>query len=334
MKIAIYKDNLSTGRGADRAVKNFAASLAARGHDAVLFEREALAEKLHEKWDVVVATGSNEIVDINGLGYFERPGRAKVVLQLHLAPRGFFKWKHPVRNWRIRRAFRKADSVQVLCRSYEREFKRIAPLARVVTIGNYTEMDAGGVRSDCTNPIILYPAAAFTRVKNQSFLIRAFASVSDEFPEWRLRLLGRNDTRQGDRCRDLAHRLGVADRIKFVGFAGDLAAEYAGAAFLAFPSTLEGFPLALLEGANFGLCPLVHSALPGVYDIVQDGETGIVTRPTVEAYAEGLQRLMADATLRQKMGESAQRFVSERYSRNRILDQWETLLRGVTNPAR
>ena len=114
----------------------------------------------------------------------------------------------------------------------------------------------------------------------------------------------------------------------------ELAAEYARAAFLAFPSTLEGFPLALLEGANFGLCPLVHSALPGVYDIVQDGETGIVTRPTVEAYAEGLRRLMADATLRQKMGEAARRFVSERYSRNRILDQWETLLRGVTDPAR
>ena len=331
MKIAVYKDNLSTGRGADRAVKNFAASLVERGHDAVLFEREALAEKLHEEWDVVVATGSNEIVDINGLGYFERPGRAKVVLQLHLAPQGFFKWKHPVRNWRIRRAFRKADAVQVLCRSYEGEFKRIAPLAHVVTIGNYTEMEAGGVRSDCSNPVILYPAAAFTRVKNQSFLIRAFASVADEFPKWGLRLLGRNDTRQGDRCRDLAHRLGVADRIEFVGFAGELAAEYARAAFLAFPSTLEGFPLALLEGANFGLCPLVHSALPGVYDIVQDGETGIVTRPTVKAYAEGLRRLMSDAGLRMAIGEGAMRFCAAHYSKEAILSKWESFLSDVAD---
>lgn len=211
MRIAIYKDSLSTGRGADRAVKNFAASLAGLGHDAVLFEKGALAGKLREEWDVVVATGSNEIVDIDGLGYFERPGRAKVVLQLHLAPRGFFKWKHPVRNWRIRRAFRKADAVQVLCRSYEGEFRRIAPRARVTTIGNYVETDARGVVADYGNPVILYPAAAFTRVKNQSFLVRAFAAVAGEFPEWRLRLLGRNDTRQGP-PQVRAHRLDRRNR--------------------------------------------------------------------------------------------------------------------------
>ena len=335
MRILVYKDNLSTGRGADRAVENFAAGLAERGHEVSLMEKSQFAKWLAdgdgaEAFDIVVATGSNEIVDLNSAGFFERPERAKVVLQLHLAPRGFFKWKHPIRNWRIRRAFRRADAVQVLCRSYEEEFKRIAPLAHVVTIGNYTEMDAGGVRSDCANPVVLYPAAAFTRVKNQSFLICAFAAVACEFPQWRLRLLGRNDTSQGDRCRSLARRLGVADRVDFVGFAGNLAAEYAGAAFLAFPSTLEGFPLALLEGAKFGLCPLVHSALPGVYDIVRDGETGIVTKPAVNAYADGLRRLMADAELRRRMGEAAQKFCAATYSRERILDQWETMLRAAS----
>ena len=332
MKIAVYKDNLSTGRGADRAVRNFAAGLAERGHEVALMEKAEFAEWLAgegggRRFDVIVATGPNEAMDIDAAGFFERPMRARVVLQLHLAPRGFFKWKHPVRNWRIRRAFRKADAVQVLCKSYEAEFRRIAPQAKVVTIGNYTEMESEGVCATCDNPVILYPAAAFTHVKNQALLIRAFARLAAEFPEWRLRLLGRNDTRNGERCRRLVRRLGVEGRVDFIGFSKSLADEYAHAAFIAFPSTLEGFPLALLEAAKFGLCAVAHAALPGVADIVRNGETGFVTEPTVEAYAEGLRRLMADAELRRRMGEQARAFCAERYSRERILDQWETLIK-------
>ncbi len=91
MRILVYKGNLSTGRGADRAVRNFAAGLAERGHDVALSEKKELGERLQEPWDAVVATGSNEAVDLDRLGYFERRDRTKVVLQLHLAPRGFFK---------------------------------------------------------------------------------------------------------------------------------------------------------------------------------------------------------------------------------------------------
>ena len=117
MKIAVYKDNLATGRGADRAVRNFAAGIAERGHAVALMEKAEFSARIlgtdgltAESFDVIVATGSNEIVDLAAAGYFKRTHRAKVVLQLHLAPRGFFKWRHPLRNLRTRRAFNCADA--------------------------------------------------------------------------------------------------------------------------------------------------------------------------------------------------------------------------------
>ena len=39
MRICVYKDNLSTGRGADGAVKNLASGLRERGHDVALMEK-------------------------------------------------------------------------------------------------------------------------------------------------------------------------------------------------------------------------------------------------------------------------------------------------------
>ena len=326
MRIAVYKDSLATGRGADRAVRNFAAGLAERGHDVALFEKGELAQRLEERWDVFIATGSNEAVDLDAAGYFEREGRARVVLQLHLAPNGFFKWRHPLRNRRIRRAFAKADAVQMLCASYEAGFRRLAPHARLAVIGNWTELPPPTATVTAPQNTILYPAAAFTRVKNQKLLIAAFARLADEFPGWRVRLLGKADTPYGAECRRLIRRLGLTDRIDLVGFTDDLPGEYARAAFIAFPSTLEGFPLALLEAARYGLCTVAQRALPGAADIVQDGETGLLTPPTPAAYGEGLRRLMADADLRRQMGMRARDFCEAAYSRARILDRWEEFL--------
>ena len=164
VRLCVYKDSLSVGRGADKAVKNFAAAMSARGHAVRLVERGELAAALEEKWDAFVATGSNEAVDLDRAGYFERTGRAPVVLQLHLAPHGFFKWKHPFRNRAIRKAFDKFDAVQVLCRDYESEFRGLAPHPAVVTIGNYTEIEPVPRHEE---KLVLCPAAVVNRVKNQ-----------------------------------------------------------------------------------------------------------------------------------------------------------------------
>ena len=340
MRIAVYKDSLSTGRGADRAVRNFAAGLSERGHEVSLMEKGEFLARMSEsgtgdagRFDVIVATGSNEIVDIDAMGYLDRPGRAKVVLQLHLAPRGFFKWRHPLRNRRIRMAFNRADAVQVLCRSYVEEFGRIAPRPPVAVIGNYTEMSPpAGEPSPSIGrrrpPTILYPAAALNRVKNQKLLIEAFALLADDFPEWRVRLLGKDTTPYAKMCRRLATKRGLDGRVDFAGFTNDLAGEYSKASFIAFPSVLEGFPLAVLEAAQFSLATVAQRSLPGIDDIVTK-DAGIVTAPSVASYAEGLRRMMSDPALCADMGDMARLRCAECYSRGKILDQWEALLESV-----
>ena len=341
MRIAVYKDSLSTGRGADCAVRNFAAGLAERHHEVLLMEKPEFLGRMAERggieqdpFDVIVVTGSNEIVDLDSIGYFNRPGRAKVVLQLHLAPRGFFKWRHPFRNRRICKAFNKPDAVQVLCRSYVEDFRRLAAKPPVAVIGNYTEMPSAIDRWRMSEgrlshpPTILYPAAALNRIKNQKLLIEAFAQVAADFPDWRVRLLGKATTSYAKACRALVAKRGLTDRVDIVGFTDDLAGEYSRAAFIAFPSVLEGFPLAVLEAAQFSLAVVAQHELPGIDDIVTE-DTGIVTEPSIGSYAEGLRRMMADPALCVSKGERAHNYCRERFSRDKILDQWESLLESV-----
>lgn len=157
-------------------------------------------------------------------------------------------------------------------------------------------------------------------------LIRAFALLAREFPDWKVRLLGKDTTKYAKACRKEIARLGVGNQVDIVGFTNDLAGEYSRAAFIAFPSRLEGFPLAILEAAKYALPTLATSNLPGVTDIVRSDETGLVVPRTVPAFAAGLRKLMTDVAYREALGLVSRDYCAAHYSRARILDRWESLL--------
>ncbi|HVD01294.1 MAG TPA: glycosyltransferase family 1 protein [Candidatus Dormibacteraeota bacterium] len=89
--------------------------------------------------------------------------------------------------------------------------------------------------------------------------------------------------------------------VRLLGHVDDatLAALYANASLLAFPSLYEGFGLPLLDAMSRGLPALVgdRGALPELA-----GEAALVVDPeSIEAIAGGLRRLLAEAPLRRRL---------------------------------
>lgn len=301
MKISIYKDTFANNRGADVAVKNLAAGLVERGHDVTLFDKAEFAAKTVLPCDVFVSTGTNELLDLEASGAL---GRLRVVQQFHTDPA--YAFRHWIRKWRrnraIKAALRKCAAIQVLREEHVATVGGIAPGVSVSVIGNWPSISPDGTVVE--TPLIVYPAAV-NRDKNQKLLMMAFNSLKKDFPGWRLELYGK----------------GTAN-----GFC-DLKEVYARCAILAFPSKTEGFGLAIAEAAAFSKPSVMIRDWIGT----AAAGGGIVTAPTVRAYAAGLRRLMADAELRRMMGEQARQFCAERYGRVAILDRWETILRQVAS---
>lgn len=345
MRIVLYKDNLATGRGADKAICSLADGLCRRGHDTTIVtgpdevafsfpvgsgvavehrDRAALRDFV-SSFDVCIAAGPNEILDLTCGGKVRPP--AKTVVELLVYPRGFFKWKHPIRNRRLRKALGLADVVQLQIAGYAESLRPFVDPGRIVVIGNWADVREPPAEKG-ESKVILYPAA-INKSKNQLLLVRAFARIAAEFPGWELHLYGKAVPKYGEKCRDAAGGLLREGRVRFFEFTNDLPSVYASSAFMAYPSLLEGFPLAMVEGMRYRLPVVAVDSLPGVRDMVHDGETGLVAAPTVEAYAAALARLMSDEALCRRLGENARRFCGERYSRDRILDEWESLLAKV-----
>jgi len=122
--------------------------------------------------------------------------------------------------------------------------------------------------------------------------------------------------------------------VTFVGAKGkdDLAAEYARAGIALYPSVpaangdRDGLPVALLEAMAAG-CAVVASAVPGIVDVVQDGENGLLVPPgDPAALATALERLLGDADLVRRLGAAAAR-TAQAHTVPAVADRYRSLLR-------
>ena len=101
---------------------------------------------------------------------------------------------------------------------------------------------------------------------------------------------------------DTIQRIRAEPGVRHLGHVDDatLAALYRSAALLAFPSLYEGFGLPLLEAMAHGVPAVVGKA--GALPELGDGAVVLVDPEDVASIAEGLERLLADASLREKLG--------------------------------
>jgi glycosyltransferase involved in cell wall biosynthesis len=100
----------------------------------------------------------------------------------------------------------------------------------------------------------------------------------------------------------------------FTGYlAGEeLATAYASADIFVFPSTTDTFGNVIIEAQAAGL-PVIVSDVGGPQELVEHGATGLVTKALdVEAFAEAVRTLAADAELRVRMGTAARASVADR----------------------
>jgi glycogen synthase len=110
-----------------------------------------------------------------------------------------------------------------------------------------------------------------------------------------------------------AERLGVGDRLHFVGFVAHdrLPAVLAHADLLVLPSLYEELGTVLLEAMQAAL-PIVASKTGGIPDVIEDGVNGILVPPgEPEAFAHAINRLLADRDLVRRLSEGAQERVKD-----------------------
>lgn len=168
-------------------------------------------------------------------------------------------------------------------------------------------------------------------VKGHLYLLQAFATLKDKYPQAQLAIMGAG--REESRLRDEIERLGLNGRAHLLGFRED-ALQYVRAFDIwTMPSLAEGLGLALLEGMS-GHLPLIASNVPAMLPLIR-GAGGLSVEPAnVSALAVALDTYLAlsDQQLQAK-GEQAYRYLQDQHDIGEFRQEYLELIESGLSPA-
>lgn len=125
---------------------------------------------------------------------------------------------------------------------------------------------------------------------------------------WTLDLVGDGPDR--GRLQAYAGRLGLNDRVRFLGWVEDVRGVLAGAHVSVLSTKRESFGRVNVEAAALG-CAVVASDVAGCRDSVSNGENGVLVRPgDAGALAEVLGALIADSSECARLGVNGPTFAA------------------------
>lgn len=206
---------------------------------------------------------------------------APVVVSEHYS--GFALGRVPERERvRARRVFERAATVCPVSHDLERRLREIAPSARFESVPNVVDDDVFRPRIDAPpavpngRRIRLVTVGALIERKGHRDLIEALPQMQ-RGREVTLDVVGYGPL-QHELC-ELAHSLGVEDRVRFLGQQRkeEVAQALRDADIFVLPSLAENMPCALLEALACGL-PAVASRVGGVPEVL-DETRGVAVPP-------------------------------------------------------
>ncbi|MBY0525328.1 MAG: glycosyltransferase [Gemmataceae bacterium] len=179
-----------------------------------------------------------------------------------------------------------------------------------------------------------------TEIKNHRLFLELVAQFQKTCEKSRkVRFLVVGDGHLRSELEGQARELGVERHVTFLGNRTDPEVFYPALDVVALTSLNEGTPLTLIEGMANGRAVLATN-VGGVVDLVgpsveeRDGytvcERGVrVSSGDVTGLCRGLERLIDDDGLRQKLGECGLAFVQARYAKERLLQDVAELYASV-----
>lgn len=275
-----------------------------------------------------------------------RAGNPPFVITCHGSD--IFGLNHPLVLPLKRYALRRAKAVTVVSGAVKTFLlEKIAPdidqkRISLASMGVNLDRFSPGLRNEnwpegrgLTRPVILF-VGRLVAAKGVTHLLQALAMEPLCSTTASLAIAG-DGPLQGELAAE-AERLGIADRVSFLGALdhSQLPEVYASADIFCAPSvelegeSREGLPTVLCEAAGSGLAA-VASRVGGISEIVLDGETGLlVSAGDSEALSRALCQLAGDTARRAKMGQTARQKAGN-FSWEKVSDRFFEIFSKVSS---
>lgn len=203
--------------------------------------------------------------------------------------------------------------------------------SRSIVIGNPIRCAAQADGGPHTKKIVL-GVGRLIPLKRFGVLIRAFAKIAGQFPDWQLQLYG--DGPERTELEALIETLELRSQITLNRATRDIFSAYQSASMIVSCSEMEGFGMTVAEALASGVPAVVPAETSELAVLVEDGLSGlhVTGRDLVSGFAAAMRHMMSNDRLRGEMGIAARKSM-ERYSVARIGSLWEQALVPSCRPS-
>lgn len=216
---------------------------------------------------------------------------------------------------RFHRAIEHASAIFAMDTSSQHLLQQDYGKPSVVVAAAFCDRDhpAKRLRHKSAEPLRLVFAGLHLSRKGLAFLLQALALLPDK-SRWQLDVLGHGVMTRS--WKQLANRLGLADRVTFHGYVTNDERDriMQESDVLVFPSLLEGWPAVVAEALSLGM-PVVTTDLHGMRDLVTK-ECGLLvdakdSHVLIKGLRDGISRLISEKDLLGELSAGAAKRAAE-----------------------
>jgi len=294
----------------------------------VFFQLKKILEK--ERYDIITV---QDVYYLAFFGWFlARKFGSGFNLQIH----GFEKYRG-IRKTIAKFVIPRADSVRVVSQRLKKqlidEFGVKEDKITVVPI--YVEVSSSQssvVRQGKKNKFVFLTVGRLVPVKNIKMQIEALNELRIKNKELRVELWIVGEGPERNNLRFTTDDLQLADNIKFFGWQEDVGKFYERADAFLLTSDYEGWGMAVIEAANYGL-PIIMTDVGCAGEIIKNNESGIIIPVgDREKLIEAMLKIIENKELGERLGQGALEAIKKLPSKEETLklykQSWEKARRS------
>lgn len=364
MKILTYitSIDLSSG-GPSRSVPMLVKGLAELGADVTLMTQRSDNMNIHaldgttaklrildgfksEEVETFIRNEKFHIVQMQSMWDLRYHKLAKICRKLNIpyveTPRGMLEpWSLAQKKWKKRLAlwlYQMSDLNHAACiyttaEDEARNVKALGVKAPCVVIPNGIEVDSYKCRTsiDVVKKQVLFLSRIHLK-KGIELLIEAWTRIVNDFPDWKLMIVGNGETAYIESLRTMAERLGVGESVTISEpvFGEAKVRLYQSSALFVLPSYSENFGMVIAEAMSCGVPVITTKYCP--WEILNETNTGWWIDLSVDKLSDCLRNAMCmDLSKLFDMGQRASKLVHEKFDYRNVAKKTLRLYKSIVD---
>jgi len=242
------------------------------------------------------------------------------------------KWLNFFRYYEAVWLLKKADNIRAVSQRIKKSLidKFEISAEKIIVVPIYADFSSLELMSSVKKPdtyslepFVFLIVARLSKEKNLPMVLRVFSKLRQNGRGAVLRIIG--EGREREKLEGLARKLKIQDKVEFLGWLNKeaLCSEYRIADCFLLASDFEGWGLAPLEAAYFGL-PIVMTEVGVCGEIFQPKNDALCSSPRDEQkFLVNMQRVFSDRVLRELLGQNAKAALAKLFTREQTMELYK-----------